>query len=106
MDVVVHTSDWDGLPRVLPQGLLAGKPVVAFNRDGSPEVCLHESTGLLVEHADIDGLASAMQRLAANPELRDELGTNGRKLCSKRFCHKHMTEQIREVYQRVLKKDF
>lgn len=106
MDVVVHTSDWEGLPRVLPQGLLAGKPVVAFNRDGSPEVCLHESTGLLVEHADIDGLASAMQRLAANPELRDELGTNGRKLCSKRFCHKHMTEQIREVYQRVLKKDF
>lgn len=102
MDVVVHTSDWEGLPRVLPQGLLAGKPVIAFNRDGSPEVCRHEQTGLLVAHTDIPGLADAMCRLADSQSLRSSLGAAGTALCAEKFCHRYMTEQIRKVYQLVL----
>ena len=44
-DLVVHTSLREGLPRVLPQGLIAGKPVVAFDADGAKEVCLPGETG-------------------------------------------------------------
>jgi glycosyltransferase involved in cell wall biosynthesis len=38
MDVVVHTSLREGLARVLPQGLIAGKPVVSYDIDGAREV--------------------------------------------------------------------
>lgn len=104
MDVVVHTSDWEGLPRVLPQALIAGKPVVSFRIDGAPEVCLHEETGLLVEHRDVRGLAAAMIRLAEDPQARQQLGSTGRERFTAPFRHEYMTEQIRAVYENVVRR--
>lgn len=102
MDAVVHTSDWEGLARVLPQGLLAGKPVISFAIDGAPEVCIHEDTGLLVEHRNIEQLSSAMLRIATDADLRKRLGENGRNRFTEQFRHQNMTARIREVYQQVL----
>lgn len=104
MDVVVHTSDWEGLPRVLPQALIAGKPVISFCIDGAPEVCLNEETGLLVEHRDIQGLAAAMIRLGENPQARQKMGSAGRERFTAPFRHEYMTEKIRSVYENVLRR--
>lgn len=104
MDVVVHTSDWEGLPRVLPQALIAGKPVISFRIDGAPEVCLNEETGLLVEHRDIQGLAAAMIRLGENPKARQTMGSAGRERFAAPFRHEYMTEKIRSVYENVLRR--
>jgi glycosyltransferase involved in cell wall biosynthesis len=102
MDVVVHTSDWEGLPRVLPQALLAAKPVIAFNIDGAPEVCIPNVTGLLAEHRNIPQLTHAMLQLGSQSELRNRLGLTGRDRCSQIFRHEFMTEQIRGVYRSIL----
>ncbi len=102
MDAVVHTSDWEGLARVLPQGLLAGKPIISFDIDGAPEVCINEVTGLLVEHRNISQLARAMVRLAEDSGLRQRLGNNGKDRFTEQFRHQNMTARIREVYQKVL----
>ena len=48
MDIVVHLSRREGLPRVIPQALAAGKPVVAMDSDGAREVCLNDKTGYLL----------------------------------------------------------
>jgi glycosyltransferase involved in cell wall biosynthesis len=103
-DAVVHTSDWEGLARVLPQGLLAGKPVISFNVDGAPEVCINEQTGILVEHRNTLHLADAIIRLAKDAALRERLGRNGQQRFTEQFRHEHMTAEIRKVYQRVLDK--
>ncbi len=102
MDAVVHTSDWEGLARVIPQGLLAGKPVISFDIDGAAEVCIHEDTGLLVKHRDIEQLSAAMLRLAQDGELRHRLGNNGQHRFTEQFRHENMTARIRNVYQMVL----
>lgn len=102
MDIVVHTSDWEGLARVIPQGLLAGKPVISFDLDGAPEVCIPEKTGLLVEHRNVAQLSDAMLRLAHDPELRRRMGEYGRSRFTDQFRHENMTALIREVYQQVL----
>jgi glycosyltransferase involved in cell wall biosynthesis len=102
MDVVVHTSDWEGLARVLPQGLLAGKPVISFDIDGASEVCIPEVTGLLVEHRNIGQLAAAMIQLANNADLRTRLGIEGRNRFTQQFRHEFMTAEIRKVYVKVL----
>src|ERR1043166_311197 len=39
MDIVAHLSSREGLARALPQGLAAGRPVVAYDCDGAKEVC-------------------------------------------------------------------
>ena len=102
MDVVVHTSVWEGLARVLPQGSIAGKPVISFAIDGAPEVCVPEETGLLVEPRNIAQLAEAMIRLAQDAALRQRLGATGKERFTEQFRHEYMTRQIREVYARVL----
>ncbi len=102
MDMVVHTSVWEGLARVLPQALIAGKPVVSFDIDGAPEVCIDGVTGLLVPARSVDKLAEAVTTLCCDSELRQRLGTAGREKFTDPFRHETMTKQIRAVYQDVL----
>ena len=104
MDVVVHTSVREGLARVLPQGLIAGKPVVSFDIDGAREVCVTGETGFLIPPEDVDGLIEAVSALAADPDLRRRLGETGRSRCAEVFRHETMTQRIREVYADVLGK--
>jgi glycosyltransferase involved in cell wall biosynthesis len=104
MDIVVHTSLREGLARVLPQGLIAGKPVISYDVDGAREVVIPNRTGFLLAPRDIQGLIDAIRQLAANPELRTELGQTGRELCVERFRHQNMTRQLREIYADVIDK--
>ena len=104
MDIVAHTSQWEGLARVLPQGLIAGKPVVSFDVGGAREVVLPGETGYLLPRDDVGGLTAALIELAANPELRTRLGATGRKRFTDQFRHQTMTRRIREIYEQVLRK--
>lgn len=102
MDIVVHTSLWEGLARVLPQGLIAGKPVVSYDVDGAREVVRSGETGYLLPPESIDGLAEALITLTNHPELRTRFGQRGRELFTDPFRHQTMTRRIREVYADVL----
>lgn len=99
MDIVVHTSLREGLARVLPQALLAGKPVISYDIDGAREVVLNDKTGYLLPPKSIQPLADAVVLLAENPALRDQLGRNGREMFADQFDHHRMTEQIRRLYE-------
>jgi glycosyltransferase involved in cell wall biosynthesis len=102
MDMVVHTSLWEGLARVLPQALIAGKPVISYDIDGAREVVLPRQTGLLVPSGSVEPLAEAMIELATHPEWRIAWGAAGRERFTEQFRHQRMTEQIRRVYADVL----
>lgn len=102
MDIAVHTSVWEGLARVLPQALICGKPIVSYDIDGAPEVCINDETGYLVPSRSIDELSAAIARLAADEGLRERLGSNGRERFAEPFRHEYMTERIRDVYRMVL----
>ncbi len=102
MDIVVHTSLWEGLARVLPQGLIAGRPVVSFDVDGAREVVLPGQTGCLVPARDVDGLAAAVIGLAGDPQQRVAYGQAGRARFADVFRHETMTAAVRQVYQEVL----
>lgn len=104
MDIVVHASWREGLARVLPQALIAAKPVVSYDIDGAREVVLPETTGFLVQPGDCSGLATALNQLVSNPELRRRLGESGRKRFTDQFRHETMTRQIRDVYNDVLER--
>lgn len=102
MDIVVHTSVWEGLARVLPQGLIAGKPVVSYDVDGAREVVIPEETGYLLPPESIEPLSQALIELAADPEKRRRFGETGRERFTDQFRHQTMTRRLREIYQRVL----
>ena len=101
MDVVVYASLREGLARVLPQALIAGRPAVSFDIDGAREVVLNNRTGFLVPPQSVEGLTEAVINLARNPQLREQLAAEGRRRCTDVFRHQHASRQIRELYQRM-----
>ncbi|WP_150460733.1 glycosyltransferase family 4 protein [Nesterenkonia ebinurensis] len=58
--------------------LAAGLPVVASATGEIPEIIEHGRTGLLVPGSDPDALAEALGRLAADPQLRQQMGAAAR----------------------------
>lgn len=75
-DIVCNPSIWDD-PALLAniEGLASGKPVVSTYSGGVPEY-VDDTCGVLVERGNglVDGLASAIARLAGDPGLRERLG--------------------------------
>ena len=102
MDLLVHPSYREGLPRTLPQALLGACPVIAYDLDGAPEVCIHEQTGLLVPAGDLSKLSAAVQWMASHPAQRAHMGHTGRDLCRIRFSADEMVRQLELVYAAAL----
>jgi glycosyltransferase involved in cell wall biosynthesis len=101
VDAVIHPSLREGLARVLPQGLLVGRPVISYDVDGAREVVLPE-TGILLKPRDLEGLAAGILRLAGDPSTRAAMGAEGRRRFADRFRHETMTRDLRSLYERLL----
>ncbi len=101
VDLLAHTSQWEGLPRAVVQALLMQIPVVAFDLDGTPEVVLDGRTGRLIPHNHLDTFAGALVELAGDADQRRRLGQAGREHCLARFDHRRMVDQIEQLYLRL-----
>jgi glycosyltransferase involved in cell wall biosynthesis len=76
-DILLHTSLWEGLPRVFPEAMATGLPIVATRVDGAPEAVEEGVNGYLFEPGDTDGMAAALESLVSQPERRRRLGQAG-----------------------------
>ncbi|MCE5245859.1 glycosyltransferase, partial [bacterium] len=77
LDVLLLTSLHEGLPRVVPEAMAAGKPVVATAVDGTPEAVADGETGFLRAARDVEGLAAAVASLLDDPALARRMGAAG-----------------------------
>ena len=101
MDLLVHLSLREGLPRALPQALAGARPVVAYDCDGAGEVCLENETGFLVRPGDLTGLSGRLLRLADDPALRERLGRRGQQFVRERFSVQRMVDDLYQLYVRL-----
>jgi len=102
MDVLVHLSRREGLPRALPQALAAGKPIVAYDCDGAGEVCLEGETGFLVPTGNLGALVERLSQLHREADLRRGLGAAGRAFVQERFSVDRMVEELHALYLQLL----
>jgi len=75
-DVLLLPSRTEGIPRVIIEAFLFGKPVIASRVGGIPEVVKDNKNGLLVEAGDSKELTRALLLVAHNTELREALGAH------------------------------
>jgi glycosyltransferase involved in cell wall biosynthesis len=101
MDMLVHLSLREGLPRALPQALAAARPVIAYDCDGACEVCLDNETGFLLPARDLTGLKRRVLELANDSALRARLSEKGRQLVIQRFPAERMVNELYQLYLRV-----
>jgi glycosyltransferase involved in cell wall biosynthesis len=102
LDIFAMPSRAEGFGVAAVEAAAAGLPVVASNVHGIPDVVEHERTGLLVQPNNVAALAEAIRRLAANPDLRGELGRRGRLLVENRYRWEQSTALMERLYGHVL----
>ncbi|QOJ00362.1 MAG: glycosyltransferase family 4 protein [Phycisphaeraceae bacterium] len=102
MDLLVHPSYREGLPRTVPQALLCGTAVVAYDVDGTKEACIEGRTGRLVPPGDTGALRRAVRWMYDHPDERARLAEHGRDVCRVRFDARLMVERLDAVYARAL----
>lgn len=98
LDFVVLSSLWEGLPLTPIEAFSVGKPVVATNVDGTPEIVQDRKNGLLVMPKDVDGLAEAMVEMVENKADREQFGVDGYKRYMEEFSFGKMAERYVEYY--------
>jgi len=102
MDVVAHPSRREGLARALPQGSLAGKPVITYDIDGAKEAVIDQATGFVLPPFDKEKLSSAIAALVQDAPLRQRMGQAGRAFALGRFDTSVMVESLEDLYRREL----
>jgi glycosyltransferase involved in cell wall biosynthesis/uncharacterized membrane protein len=103
-DIFVLSSHSEGHPVSLLEAMAAGLPVVATDVGGVAESVVHGQTGLLVPAGNVTALASALERLAEDEQLRRRLGAAGRVRARELFDLSRFRNSHLELYQRELER--
>lgn len=78
-DIYVNSSISEGVSLTLLEAMSAGLPVVATSVGGTPEVVVHNETGLLAPARSPAALAACLTRLATDPGCAHDCGRAGRR---------------------------
>jgi glycosyltransferase involved in cell wall biosynthesis len=105
LDLVVHAS-MTGEPfgQVIIEGMAAGKPVVATNGGGVPEIVEDGSTGILVPMGDVQAMADAICEILADPVRAREMGIRGRQRVENHFTVELTASKVETVFYEVLRR--
>ncbi|HDH06099.1 MAG TPA: glycosyltransferase family 1 protein [Nitrospirae bacterium] len=102
MDVFVMTSEQEGLPRVILEAMLMGKPVVASDITGPSELVIDKESGLLVTAGKPGMFADAILKLVENRELKMQMGKKARSLTIEKFSMERYVKGVQRVFAGVL----
>lgn len=93
------SSHFEGLPLVLIEAMAMGLPIVSYDCPTGPaDVVLHEKTGLLVPHLQVEALAQALDKVMLNPDLRAQFHAESLKEVEK-FSVKSIVDCWEKVFE-------
>ena len=101
-DIILSTSENEGMPIALIEAQLASKPVVAANVGGVAEVILNKKTGFVTKKNTKD-LAAALEKLIASKALRAAQGKAAKAHATKAFSVEKMIKAHVSLYKKLAK---
>lgn len=101
-DILALASWEEPLGVVQLEAMALGKPVVATNGGGVPEIVEEGVTGLLVPPHDPEAMARAISGMAADPERLRRMGAAGRRRVESLFGLDRHARAVETVYQGLL----
>ena len=76
-DVACLLSRWEGFGLVLPEYMMAEKPIVATNVDAIPNIIKHGYNGMLIERDNVIDARNMVLQLYRDSDLRNKIIING-----------------------------
>lgn len=106
-DIVLFTSDWEGMPLTMWESMANEVPVLAPDVGGFKEILEENNCGLIYYPGDLNDAGLKLLQLIENNTLRKSLGNKGRKAVEEKYNSKNFINQIESIYSNLLndKKD-
>jgi glycosyltransferase involved in cell wall biosynthesis len=101
-DIILSTSENEGMPIALIEAQLASKPVVATNVGGVSEVVLNNKTGFVTKKSTQE-LTKALEKLTASKALRTAQGKAAKAHATKAFSVEKMISAHVALYKKLAK---
>lgn len=102
---VVLPSIWyDNCPYSVLETLVIGKPVIASNIGGIPELVKDNENGFIVKPNNVEELARKMKELFENKELLQKFSEQAKATSRRLYTEKNYYDKIMKIYNEVVKK--
>jgi glycosyltransferase involved in cell wall biosynthesis len=105
LDLFVLASNWEGFGLAAVEAMASGLPVVATDVGGLPEIVEDRRTGFLVPPGEPRMLAEKVVHLLQNPDLRRQMGTQGRIRARALFSLEDMIKKLEAMYRDLLRRE-
>lgn len=102
IDVFVLPSLSEGLSMAILEAMVSGKPVVATNVGGNPELVENGETGCLVPPKDSHALAERLVFLLTNSVRGSQFGRKGQLRAQGRFSLQTMVREYQALYDQCI----
>lgn len=102
LDVLLLTSHWEGLPRVILEASATGVPIVATRVGGVEEGIERDSCARLCAAGDIDGLTAGLEEILQGSAKGGRGGSRVNPELPKEFHIQEMVKQYQSLYDRLL----
>ena len=101
--IVVIPCRWSLLPITMLEAMACGKPVIASNVAGIPDVVEDGEMGFLFESENVEDLANKIIKLLKDEKLRNKMGELSRER-AKEYGWDKIAKRIVEIYREILSK--
>jgi len=101
-DIMLHTSQLEGLPRSILQAMTLKKPILATGVDGIPELVRDGKDGILFNVGDINAVTGGLSALS-NLELRQKMGDSAQRRVREDFTIQKMTKEFLSYIDKAIK---
>lgn len=102
-DIYILPSHNEGLPMGILEAMSLGIPVISTPVGGVPDAVQDGVNGYLIEVGDFEALATKINILAEDENLRLSMGREGHKLAKEKFDVTLIVKQLEALYDELLK---
>jgi glycosyltransferase involved in cell wall biosynthesis len=98
--IVVPSTEAESFGLIALEAMLAKKPLIASNHGGLREIIIHNETGFLVEPSNETQLATAIQKLFNDKDLRNSFANNGYERAINEFSEEKYVSSFVKLFER------
>ena len=97
-DVLLFTSEWEGLPLSLWEAMANGVPIASTDVGGIKEIVEGEKCGIIFTKSSIYEGAAAIEKFIFDKELKNNLGKNGLEAIRNKYTLSAFIKRMESIY--------
>ncbi len=101
-DINVISSSSEAMSLAILEAMSLGKPTIATNTGGNPQLVKDNENGLLVEYANVKHMSEAFCKMSNDKEIYKQFSKNANEMFYRQFTAETMVKNLQKFYQEAL----